>query len=274
MKKNRSQKILSLIFFLILVFATPLFAINYTVDVFHSFAPATLQINAGDNVTWINQDDQSSHTTTSDTFVWNGTLVNFQDQFTFQFNSTGTFPYRDSIDGFTGTITVIAANSAPSVTITNPAAGATFAAPATVLIQAIASDTGGSVASVTFFVDAISIRTNTTAPYSATASNLVAGTHVFSAVATDNLGAKATNSISVNVTNSVINLSGFKLLGGQFQFNISGLSTGKTNLVQASTNLSNWISLRTNVASTNFSSFTDTQTPSFFRRFYRVTQLP
>lgn len=274
MKKSRWQKKFGFIFFFVIALATPLFAANYSVDVFHSFSPATLQINAGDSVTWINQDDQSSHTTTSTTVIWNGTLVDFQDQFTFQFNSLGSFPYRDTVDGFTGTITVTAANNPPSVTITNPVDGAGFAAPATILIQAIASDPGGSVANVIFFVDANPIRTNTTSPYSATASNLVAGDYVLSAVATDNLGAKATNSINVSVTNSVITLSGFKVLGGQFQFNVAGLNVGKTNLVQATTNLSNWISLRTNVATTNFSSFTDTQTLNFSRRFYRVTQLP
>ncbi len=51
-----------------------------------------------------------------------------------------------------GTIIVAAANVPPTVTITNPASGTVFAAPASVTIQASASDSDGTVTNVQFLV--------------------------------------------------------------------------------------------------------------------------
>lgn len=78
----------------------------------------------------------------------------------------------------------------------------------------------------------------------------------------------------VSVTNSEISLSAPQIVSGQFQFTVSGLVTGKTNLVQASTNLVDWTSVRTNVATSSTSVFTNTQSASVSPRFFRVIQLP
>src|SRR5207249_3290036 len=43
----------------------------------------------------------------------------------------------------------------------------------------------------------------------------------------------------------------------QFQFALTGITSAKTNSVEASTDLANWISIRTNVASTNRVTLTD-----------------
>ena len=45
---------------------------------------------------------------------------------------------------------------------------------------------------------------------------------------------------------------------------------GDTFIVQASTNMANWISLSTNFLGSSPPMFTDPQTPSFARRFYRL----
>ncbi len=78
------------------------------------------------------------------------------------------------------------------------------------------------------------------------------------------------------VTNNIV-LSLPSAVGGQFQFAVSGLASGKTNYVQASGDLSsngNWISIATNAAAApnlNVSGLGATN-PAF--RFFRVLQRP
>jgi plastocyanin len=261
-----------------LAFVGQLSAADHFVDVLNnSFSPSSLQINVGDRVIWTNQDDDDdSHSATSNNGAWTGGLmVGFGDQFSVTFSSPGPFFYHDIFDGFSGSITVLAANTPPSVSITNPASGASFTAPVSFSIQASASDPGGSIANVEFFVDATSVGIDTTPnPYSASVTGLFAGEYTLYAVATDNLGAKATNSISISVTNPIIRLSAPKILSGEFQFAISGLVAGKTNLIQSSTNLTTWVSVRTNLATASVATFTNTQTAASAHKYFRVIQLP
>jgi plastocyanin len=274
MKQGLVKTTLSLVLSL-MAFTGRLSATDYFVDVADFFSPSTLTINVNDTVTWTNVDDfDFPHSTSSNTGLWNVTLPGYGDFYTRVFSSAGSFPYHDNGGSGTGTITVIAPNTAPSVTITNPVAGATFTAPATFNVRASATD-GGSVASVQFFVDSNSIGTDTVAnPYSATTPALFAGSYTLFAVATDNLGLKATNSISISVTNPIISLSGFKMTNGLFQFNIVGLVAGKTNLVEVSTNLTSWSSVRTNLASASTSSYTNVLPGPLTKQFFRVRQLP
>jgi len=60
---------------------------------------------------------------------------------------------------------------------------------------------------------------------------------------------------------------------GHFQFD-AGVNPGKTNVIQATTNLADWFSLSTNVFANNALMFTDTNTTNFRRKFYRTLQLP
>ena len=56
---------------------------------------------------------------------------------------------------------------------------------------------------------------------------------------------------------------------GQFQFTISGVTPGRTNVVQSSSNLSNWTALSTNVAVSNSLQIIDPAATNFNLRFYR-----
>jgi Bacterial Ig domain/Glucodextranase, domain B len=92
------------------------------------------------------------------------------------------------------------ANNAPAVSITGPATGATFTAPASVAISASASDGDGTVTKVEFFQGATSVGVATSAPYTITWTNVASGTYTLTAKATDNLGASTTSSaISIAV---------------------------------------------------------------------------
>jgi len=84
-------------------------------------------------------------------------------------------------------------NTPPTVSLTAPANGATFAVGANITISATASDANGSVTSVQFFRNGVSIGTDTTSPYSVTWNNVPAGSYSLTAVATDNGGAQTTS---------------------------------------------------------------------------------
>ncbi len=77
-------------------------------------------------------------------------------------------------------------NTAPTVSITSPAAAATFAAPASVTINAVANDTDGTVSKVEFYNGNTLLGTDTVSPYTFTWNNVVAGNYTITAKATDN----------------------------------------------------------------------------------------
>jgi regulation of enolase protein 1 (concanavalin A-like superfamily) len=98
-------------------------------------------------------------------------------------------------------VTTSTSNQLPVVSLTSPASGATYTAPASVDLTATASDTDGSVAKVEFYSGATLLGTDTSSPYSFTWSSVPAGTYSLTAVAYDNLGAKTTSAArSITVT--------------------------------------------------------------------------
>lgn len=97
-------------------------------------------------------------------------------------------------------IVAVSDNAPPAVSLTSPAAGAGFVAPAAVALAANASDSDGTIAKVDFHQGATLIGTSTTAPYSFLWSNVQAGTYTLTASATDNLGASSTTAaVTVSV---------------------------------------------------------------------------
>jgi len=81
---------------------------------------------------------------------------------------------------------------------------------------------------------------------------------------------------AIGVTNNIV-LTAPVLAGEQFQFAISGLAVGKTNIVQASSNLSsssNWVSIATNIAAATNQSFGGISATNSSFRFFRVLQSP
>ena len=100
-------------------------------------------------------------------------------------------------------ITVTGANQLPTVSLTDPANGATFTAPATIQISATASDVDGTITSVDFYAGPTLAGTDSTSPYGLTWNNVPAGTYSLTAVAKDNRGATTTSAArTVTVTGS------------------------------------------------------------------------
>ncbi len=86
-------------------------------------------------------------------------------------------------------------NTPPTVSLSAPAAGATYTAPASIALAANASDSDGSIAKVEFYAGATKIGEDTTAPYTLNWSNVAAGSYSLTAVATDNAGASTVSAV-------------------------------------------------------------------------------
>ncbi len=98
------------------------------------------------------------------------------------------------------TVTVLA-NQPPTISLSAPASGATYDAPATIHMTATASDPDGSVAKVDFYAGATLVGTATDPPYTVAWIGIAAGNYALSAKATDNVGAVTTSApvaVSVN----------------------------------------------------------------------------
>jgi hypothetical protein len=100
-------------------------------------------------------------------------------------------------------VTTPSGNQPPTASLTSPATGATFTAPATINLTASASDPEGQLTRVEFFSGTTLLNTDTTAPYAFTWSNVAAGTYSLRAVAYDTAGASGSSAtVSVTVTGS------------------------------------------------------------------------
>jgi hypothetical protein len=145
------------------------------------------------------------------------------------------------------------------------------------IISATVTDPDG-ISSVQFYVDSDSgsdmIGEDFNSPYSAT-TTLSEGAYTLRAVATDDYGLQDSDSISITVNaGSSVALGSPRLLDGLFLFDVTGLTAGKTNVVEYCTDLSAglWTSTATNTAASD--SATITNAVAAGPRFYRVFELP
>ncbi len=107
-----------------------------------------------------------------------------------------TIGYLDNLSGFgVGQVP----NASPIVSLSNPAGGAVFDAPATISISANASDADGSVLSVEFYEGTTLLGSVTNTPFDFTWNNVPSGNYSLTARAIDNRGGTST-SAAVNVT--------------------------------------------------------------------------
>ncbi len=92
--------------------------------------------------------------------------------------------------------------TAPTVSITSPANGATYTLPTSFPVTATVDNAGQSITQVDFYVNGTVFQTVTTAPYSVTYTPPAPGTYTFRATATETRSGTRTGSsslVSVNV---------------------------------------------------------------------------
>ncbi|MDR3457386.1 MAG: Ig-like domain-containing protein [Verrucomicrobiae bacterium] len=238
------------------------------------FSPATVVIGPGETVTWWNYDPYGFDVTVTFNSAFHFDLPDYYGQQVSFPTKAGTYTYSSNW-GDHGSVIV---NLPPTINITTPSDGATLPASGTFTIQVDASDTADdSISDVQFFLgtgDTTNALVDVfSAPYTTTVTGLAPGTYVVIAVATDSHGAQTTQSITVTVGGAAaINLNTPRLSAGKFLFDVAGLASGKTNVLQTSTNLISWQPAQTNIAASP--TMTLTNAPASGTHFYRLLQLP
>lgn len=239
------------------------------------FVPSDLTIAVGDTVVW--PGGSTVHTVTGtggDAFCGN-TWIYGGNNCVKTFSTAGTFTYRCNFHGtygMTGTIRVV---SPPTTSITSPATNAVFATDQTFEIRATASTLSGSITNLIFRTNAVALGSLTNTPYTLVVSNFTAGAYTLTTLATDSRGTSATSapvaiSVVTPVTPALTNAT--VLTNGQYQLQYSA-NAGLRYILQGSTNLVNWVSIQTNLATTNLVTFADASATNFTFRFYRVQRV-
>ncbi|MDB6110495.1 MAG: Repeat family protein [Pedosphaera sp.] len=253
------------------------FVVSYGGTFGLAFSPSSITINAGDTVVWTNNNvsGAGSHTITGNTapdmFCGSGTIPVGCSH---TFSGSGVFAYHcipHAGFGMTGLVTVVSAP--PSVSLAGPGAGSVFAAPANVKLSATATSTGGSVTNVQFFGNGSPLGSITASPFNFTANGLAAGAYSITAKATAG-GVSATSApVSITVVNAkpITNFLA-SVNNGQFTFDHTA-DAGLRYVVENSTNLISWSSLKTNTATSNSVHVTDSFQVNGLK-FYRVGRLP
>jgi Big-like domain-containing protein/IPT/TIG domain-containing protein len=159
-------------------------------------APANITIDAAAS--------DSDGTISKVEFYQGATLLNTDTTAPYSYNwpsvAAGTYSLtakaydNNNATTVSGAITVIS-NAAPAVSITTPSNNAIFTPPANITINATASDSDGTISAVEFYQGSTLIGTDTTSPYSVTWNNVVAGSYLLTARATDNRGAITTSGL-------------------------------------------------------------------------------
>jgi len=143
---------------------------------------------------------------------FNGTIKLGEDltnPYSFAWNNVATGSYSitaKATNSLNATATSTAVNiivspaaSPPVVTITSPTTGSTFLVGTSVSFAVTATDANGSINRVEFFNGATKLGEDLASPYSYTWNNVVEGTHIITARATDNQGVTAADEVEVFV---------------------------------------------------------------------------
>jgi len=126
----------------------------------------------------------------------------------------------------------------PTVSITSPATTSSFTAPATISIAATATDADGSVSHIDFFSNDSLIHSEWTAPYEFDWTDVTAGDYTLRAVAYDNDGNTASDTIQIKVEGSVRVMSALELQTGPVTYQVFDLQGRVLGSVVASDLLS------------------------------------
>ena len=185
---------------------------------------------------------------------------------------SGLYNYQDGRGGY-GMIYV---NIPPSCKITNPTNNAVFTAPASFNFTVDARNTDqDKLMGVDFWLGTNYLDGKIYLPFTVPVSNLGPGTYTLTAIAIDYSDAAATNSITITVQPPTLLLSNARNAGGLFVFDVSGVTAGKSVVLEARSTLgkdNRWSALQTNVAAAASISLTNPIAPG--PAFFRAYQLP
>jgi len=122
----------------------------------------------------------------------------------FKANATGSYGVN-----FDNVVLVSSASAkiAPKVTFVTPSKTASFTAAATISLEASASDSDGTVSHVDFYNGTTLLHSEWTAPYTYDWTGVAAGIYFLKAIATDNDGNTAQDTMTVTVKGGTVGIS-------------------------------------------------------------------
>ncbi len=175
-------------------------------------------------------------------------------------------------DAKTFTVTVGKGNTPPTVAIVAPVSGAKFLAPATIAIEASASDGDGALGKVEFFSANRLLGEKLLAPFVFTWSKVPAGRYALTARAIDQQGAATTSEpVTIWVAEA---WHGAVVTEGEFRLTLAG-EPGREYVIESSEDLTDWTLVQTKRADANGNvPFAESIGPRQVQRFYRARQLP
>jgi hypothetical protein len=156
-------------------------------------------------------------------------LTSYPYSTTYTFTNLGTYTVAAAVtdnlgDKVTTTSTqiTIVTEPPPTVAISSPSSGGIVTTGTGVTVTAAANSPSGTIASVQFFENGISIGTATTPPYTATFTPLSAGLYTLTAIATDSAGETTTSGPTIVEAEPTQSGLGTTTYFGQYQ----GLTDG------------------------------------------------
>ncbi|MHB8520245.1 MAG: Ig-like domain-containing protein [Limisphaerales bacterium] len=169
-------------------------------------------------------------------------------------------------------VNLLAMPPLPAVAITGPTNGSTATACLPLPLTAAASDTSATITTVEYFAGAAKIGQASASPYRVFWKPDAVGSFTLTAKATDSQGITAmSDPVQVTVVPPLQNqliADGFDASGA---FNLClGGEAGKSYVIEASTNFSNWTVLGPAVGTNGLLQFRDATAPGVARRFYRA----
>jgi hypothetical protein len=110
-------------------------------------------------------------------------------------------------------VPVPGANQLPTVTLTGPASGSSYTAPANITLSATATDSDGTISRVEFYRGTTKLGEDATAPYAFSWTGVAAGSYTLTAKAIDNANAVATSAAaSISVKSASTSTSFYRAL--------------------------------------------------------------
>jgi len=217
----------------------------------NTFTPSSLANGTvGDTVIFTNAG--GPHTVTGDTptepFCGTGDLIVGMPCIVV-LNNAGVLPYHCTYHQFLNMTGVVVVAGPPLISITSPASNSSVPEPGNFAVTADAIKLGGTVTNVEFFANGVSLGSDTSSPYEASASNLPAGTYTLTARAIDNSGYSGfATPIVVSVGGTQLQLLSPFILDNALQFDLTTVPGLIYVLEQSPVLPPTWSPVQTNVA--------------------------
>ena len=223
---------------------------------------------------WYGTANGGPYPTKKTSTVASTTVTGLANGTNYYFVATATDPNGPS--AISAQVSATPTNPAPVVTLTSPADGAAFAAPATLNLAANVTTNGNAINKVQFYSNATNLLSeDVVPPYAVVWPNVAAGSYsVLARVVYNGSNTADSTAASVTVTNPPPVVTSFGTLSnGSFAMGGTG-AANQTYVLLTASNLALsmvWTPIATNTADVNGAfSFSDFQATNYQQRFYRI----